>query len=79
MIKRPWTLEFSNEALKILKKLDKQVSEKIVTFLNNRLITLYDPRLIGKSLEGNLKNFWSYRVGDYWIICDINDDRIVCR
>jgi len=35
-----------------------------------------DPRLLGKALTGALSDRWSYRVGDYRLICDIQDDVI---
>lgn len=38
---------------------------------------LEDPRSRGKALTGNLAGVWRYRVGDYRILCDINDGRLV--
>ncbi len=32
-----------------------------------------NPRKSGKELKGNKAKLWRYRVGDYRIICDIND------
>ncbi|MGI6252553.1 MAG: type II toxin-antitoxin system RelE family toxin [Aminivibrio sp.] len=31
-------------------------------------------RSTGKGLKGNLGNLWRYRVGDYRVICSINDE-----
>lgn len=72
-----WTLEFSDETLKQLKKLDKKISEKIVTFVKGRIAELEDPRTLGKPLTGNLATYWRYRVGDYRIVCQINDQKIL--
>lgn len=36
-----------------------------------------DPRSKGKALKGKLSNYWIYRVGDYRLICDINDSEII--
>ena len=33
-----------------------------------------DPRSTGKALAGNLAGLWRYRVGDYRIVCDIEDE-----
>ncbi|EGP58991.1 hypothetical protein Agau_C102033 [Agrobacterium tumefaciens F2] len=39
---------------------------------------LDDPRQTGSALQGSeLGNFWRYRVGDYRIICDIQDHKLV--
>jgi mRNA interferase RelE/StbE len=35
------------------------------------------PSRLGQPLAGDLKGFWRYRVGDFWVICDIQDDRLV--
>lgn len=32
---------------------------------------------MGKALSGNKAGFWRYRVGDYRIICDIEDEELV--
>jgi mRNA interferase RelE/StbE len=41
---------------------------------------LANPREIGEALAGNkLGNYWKYRVGDWRIICDLQDTRIVVR
>jgi mRNA interferase RelE/StbE len=36
-----------------------------------------DPRAFGKQLRGSLRAYWRYRVKDYRIICDIQDNRLV--
>ena len=42
-----------------------------------RVAKLEDPRARGKSLTGNLAGVWRYGVGDYRILCDIDDGRLV--
>ncbi len=75
-----YKVEFDPEALKDLKKLDRPVQQRLVGFLKTRLGALEDPRAIGEALAGaRLGNYWKYRVGDWRIICDIQDDRIVVR
>jgi mRNA interferase RelE/StbE len=59
-------------------KLDKNEAKRLTTFLRQRLATLDDPRSTGKALTGpQLGAYWRYRVGDYRIICDIQDD-VLC-
>lgn len=73
-----WTIEFDLLARKNVEKLDKQVRNRIRAFLHERLAELDNPRQIGQALQGStLGNFWRYRVGDYRIICDIQDKRLV--
>jgi mRNA interferase RelE/StbE len=75
-----WVVEFDPDAVKDLKKLDKPVQKRLVGFLRDRVATLRDPRQIGEALAGStLGNYWKYRVGDWRIICDIQDRRIVVR
>jgi len=73
-------IEFDSEAVKDLKKLDRPVQQRLVGFLKQRVATLDNPRDIGEALAGTkLGNYWKYRVGDWRIICDIEDRRIVVR
>ncbi|WP_420962409.1 type II toxin-antitoxin system RelE family toxin [Brucella sp. IR073] len=53
-------------------------AKRITTFLRTRILPLSNPRQIGKALKGpKLGTFWRYRVGDFRIICDIQDNRLV--
>lgn len=75
-----WAVEFDPDAVKDLKKLDKQVQIRILEFLRKRLSTLANPRELGEPLAGTQPgNYWKYRVGDWRIICDLQDQRIVVR
>ena len=73
-----WTIEFAPEAVRELDKLDRQVARRILKFLRDRVAKLQDPRSLGSALKGSkLGEFWKYRVGDYRIICRIEDDRLL--
>lgn len=75
-----WAVEFDPDAIKDLKRLDHQVQVRIVAFLKQRVALLDDPRSIGEALAGaRLGPYWKYRVGDWRIICDIQDRKIVVR
>lgn len=75
-----WQIEFDPDALKELKKLDRPIQQRLVVFLRDRLSPLDDPRSIGEALSGaRLGSYWKYRVGDWRIVCDIQDQRIVVR
>jgi mRNA interferase RelE/StbE len=72
-----WKIEFDPSARRELEKLDKPVSDRILKFLHERVAALDDPRRIGERLQGTLRQFWKYRVGDYRLICSLRDDRLV--
>ncbi len=75
-----WKIEVSPAADRELIKLDAQHARRILKFLHERVAKLDDPRSIGKALQGSrLGEFWKYRVGDYRLICKIEDDRLVLR
>lgn len=68
-----WKIEFDKKAKKELSDLDKSVEKRITSFLKNRISNLENPRSIGEALQGKLKNLWKYRIGNYRIICNIED------
>ena len=73
-----WRIEFDPAAAKELAKLDKQVARRITAFLGERVAPLADPRSIGEALRGDeLGQYWKYRVGDYRLVAEIRDGRLV--
>lgn len=62
---------------KDFKKLDKSVQKLLKGWINKNLINTTQPRELGKKLKGNLQDQWRYRVGDYRILCIINDDEFI--
>lgn len=73
-----WRIDISATAEKQLGKLDRPVAQRILTFLRERVVVLDDPRAIGEALRGGaLGEFWKYRVGDWRVICEIQDKQIV--
>jgi len=70
-----WKVELSGLARRNLADLDRQAGVRILNFMSQRLAKLDDPRSIGEALKGaKLGALWKYRVGDYRLICDIQDD-----
>ena len=72
-----WRVEFTPEAEKQLAKLDKQSAKRIIKFLKERVASLNDPRSLGDPLKGRLREFWRYRVGDYQILCRIEEGKLL--
>ena len=71
-----WTIKYTDTARKQLKKIDHQIARRILDFMDERVAIADDPRQTGKALTGPLGNFWRYRIGDYRVICDIQDNEI---
>ncbi len=72
-----WAIEFSPVVQKELRKLDHQTAKRILKFLHERIAQLDNPRLIGEALTGSeLGNYWKYRVGDWRIIAEIEDQTV---
>lgn len=72
-----WQIEVSARAKGQLAKIDKTEAKRITKFLGGRLSLLDDPRSTGHGLTGDLAGLWRYRVGDFRVICDIQDQRLV--
>jgi mRNA interferase RelE/StbE len=73
-----WEIEFSARSLKQLESIAASDAKRIRNFLVNRVAVLDTPRMTGKPLQGSrLGELWRYRVGDYRLICEIQDNRLV--
>ena len=70
-----WTIEYSVAARHSMKRLDRQVAQRIADYMRTRVIA-DDPRQYGRALTGGLSGLWRYRVGDYRVICKIHDDTV---
>jgi mRNA interferase RelE/StbE len=71
-----WTIEITRTAEKQIKKLGRTAQASVVRFLRERLQPAEDPRQWGRPLQGEKRGLWRYRVGDYRLICDIQDEKI---
>lgn len=56
--------------------MNKSIAKKIIDYMDNKVSVQDNPRCIGKGLSLNKAGLWRYRVGDYRIICQIQDDQI---
>ena len=68
---------FTKEALKSLKKLDKQTMLLIMSWIKKNLEGCTNPRQHGKALVANHSGQWRYRIGDYRLISEIQEDKII--
>lgn len=72
-----WTVEFDDRARRELRKLDVKSQKDILRYLRLHVAGSIDPRQFGKPLRMNLAGLWRYRVGDYRLICRLEEGRLV--
>lgn len=70
-----WTVSFEPRALNELRKLDHLIQRRIVKFLQERVSSQRNPPESGKPLSGDKVGLWRYRIGDYRVICHIDDEK----
>ena len=72
-----WTVEVSDYAEKQLRKLDKPIQKRLLDWLEDRIEGCKNPRHFGEPLRGEMAGLWRYRIGDYRVICEIQDKQLV--
>ena len=72
-----YTVTFTKDALKQLKKMDKVTAALILGWIRKNLQGCDNPRVHEKGLTANRSGQWRYRVGDYRIIAEIQDDNVL--
>ena len=70
-------VEFSKRALKDIKKLNKATAALILGWIRKNLEGCENPRAHGKGLTTNHSGEWRYRVGDYRLLAEIQDGKLV--
>ncbi|WOP19296.1 type II toxin-antitoxin system RelE/ParE family toxin [Raineyella sp. LH-20] len=74
-----WAIDLHPDAakqLRLLARRDKPAARRITDFLTG-VGALDDPRSRGKALTGTLAGLWRYRIGDWRVVVDIQDSRLV--
>lgn len=74
-MKKSFELVFTKESVKRLKRIDRQIQIRIL----KELKILENNPLVGKQLVGRLSEFKSFRVGDYRIIYQVSEQKIIIR
>ena len=69
-------IEYTETSRKQLTKLDKTMQKRILDYMDE-VGNLENPRSRGKALVDNMRGLWRYRVGDYRVICEIQDSKII--
>jgi mRNA interferase RelE/StbE len=68
---------YTEDARRILKKMDAAMSGAIVSWIEKNLAGTDDPRRSGKAPIGEFAGLWRYRVGDFRIFAKIEDKRLI--
>lgn len=71
-----WTIKYTQTALKGLSSINKKSIDQIRNYLEIKIASSDNPRIYGKALSSNLAGLWRYRVGDYRIIVEIQDNEL---
>lgn len=72
-----YRVETSSRFDREFRKLDKYTQRMIKAWITKNLIECEDPRVHGKELTANRSGQWRYRIGDYRLICQIEDEQLV--
>lgn len=72
-----WSVEFDDAAARELRNLDSQAQQEILRYFRERIAIDEDPRRFGKPLSRDLTGLWRYRVRNYRMICNIEDDKLI--
>lgn len=67
-----WKIELTRQAEKDLSAIDKTEALRIVKYLDE-VQSLESPRSRGKGLTANLSGLWRYRIGQWRVLCRIED------
>ena len=51
--------------------------QAIIDWLEDRIDGCKNPRHFGEPLRGEMSGLWRYRIGDYRVICEIQDQQLV--
>lgn len=62
---------------KSFKKLDRQIQRMMKAWIEKNLVQAEDPRQHGKGLTANRSGKWRYRIGDYRILAEIQDRKLI--
>ena len=74
---KKYNVELTERFKKEFRKLDKYTQKMLRAWIDKNLVDCEDPRQHGKGLSANLSGQWRYRIGDYRLICQIDDGKLI--
>lgn len=72
-----YSVETTSRFDREFKKLDIFIQRMIKNWIEKNLVGTEHPRLHGKGLTANRSGQWRYRIGNYRLICEIDDSRLI--
>ena len=72
-----WTVEWDDKARRELRKLNRSTQGDILRYFRERIMVDDDPRRFGRALRHELQGLWRYRIGDYRVVCQIQDEQLI--
>ena len=72
-----WHIETTARFDREFKKLDRYTQRMVKAWIEKHLAGCDDPRVHGKGLTANRSGQWRYRIGDYRMICLIEDEKLI--
>ena len=72
-----FSVQYTPQAVKELKNLDKHTRTFLLAWIEKNLVVCIDPRRHGKSLTANRSGQWRYRIGNYRLIAEIEESKVI--
>lgn len=72
-----YEVRIEKRALKKLNKMDGYTKALLMSWIKKNLSDTDNPRQNGKALKGELSGLWRYRVGDYRVVAEIQDEEVL--
>jgi len=74
---KKYNVELTDRFKREFRKLDKYTQKFIRAWIDKNLVNCENPRAHGKGLTANRSGQWRYRIGDYRLLCVIEDEKLV--
>ena len=72
-----YNVELSDRFKREFRKLDRYTQKILRSWIDKNLVDCENPRAYGKGLTANRSGQWRYRIGDYRIICSVEDEKLI--
>ena len=72
-----YSVEYTDDAVKQLKKLDRFTRTMILNWISKHLDGTDDPFASAHAMTGDKVGLWRYRIGDYRILSKIDKGRLI--
>ena len=72
-----YNVRTTNRFDKEFKNLDKYTQRMIKSWIEKNLVGCTEPRQHGKGLTSNRSGQWRYHIGDYRLICEIQENELI--